>query len=82
MLSTFFQKRNEALMGMLKSDAKVMGEALNACSQCAQEAVQIAKRERYAYEQKKDQLRREAEHLTKVYQSTVAPFQMLMSSSM
>jgi hypothetical protein len=35
--------------------------------------------ERKEYEKRKDQLRKEGEHITRVYQSTMAPFSFLMS---
>ncbi|TNV76325.1 hypothetical protein FGO68_gene11301 [Halteria grandinella] len=78
-LAQFFNGRNEGLMAAIKGDAQIVSEGLRVGQEAVEEAMAVSKAERYAYQKRKEQIRKEAEHLTKVYQTTVAPFQMLMS---
>ena len=82
MITAYFTKRNNDLQQTIKNDGNIVANALNQCRSDANQAIELAKTERRLYEQRKMQLRKEAENLTKVYQSTVAPFQMLMSQGL
>ena len=82
MITAYFTKRNNDLQQIIKNDGNIVANALNSCRCDATQAIELAKTERRLYEQRKLQLRKEAENLTKVYQSTVAPFQMLMSQGL
>lgn len=53
MLAGFFGKRNEDLLGAIKTDMHVVSEAKKVCVECKREAMQVATRESREYELKK-----------------------------
>ena len=78
MLSNFFVKRNNELLKALTSDTNLISKSLSKynvflifiaeCTKHALDAVVLSKNDRKIYEVNKEKLRKEAEHLTKVYQ--------------